>query len=445
MKYCTRCLYPANHPYGLIFDAEGVCSGCRVHEEKDVLDWEARFRRLEAIAHENAKRVAGRGFDCIVPVFGGGDSYFTVHIVKNVLGLNPLLVHYNSQYNTRRGIRNLANLATVFDCDMVTSTLSPALVKHVTRHTLRRHGSIYWQVLAGMLTFPVQVSVKFRIPLIIWGVHPWSDQTGMYSHLDEVEMTERCRKEHGLMGLAAEDLIDEAAGVTRRDVQPWVYPFDNELEAVGVRGLYLSNYVRWDSKAQHEIMIDRYGYEAAPRPRTFNTYEDVHCFHSAGLHDWLKFLRLGYGKVTDHACREIRLRRMRREQGIAEVERYTTVPPPDLPLFLDWAELETTEFEKLVSDRRDERIWARGPDGEWSLRDSVAAHAADAGVEEARLPLLEDACEFRVTPSAEPSVADEEYILMGRGYIDPLNYGAVEPVSPGGGMTPREWRRRDVR
>ncbi|MEZ4752918.1 MAG: hypothetical protein R3A13_01235 [Bdellovibrionota bacterium] len=34
MKYCSRCLYPANHPLGLTFDEQDVCSGCRVHEEK---------------------------------------------------------------------------------------------------------------------------------------------------------------------------------------------------------------------------------------------------------------------------------------------------------------------------------------------------------------------------------------------------------------------------
>ena len=48
-------------------------------------------------------------------------------------------------------------------------------------------------------------------------------------------------------------------------------------------------------------MIRLYGYETAPQERTFNTYEDVHCFHSAGAHDWMKFLKYGYGKVTDQA------------------------------------------------------------------------------------------------------------------------------------------------
>ena len=255
--------------------------------KKNQLNWASRFELLKQLVFENKGSALGASFDC-GPVTGGGDSYFTVHVVKNLLGLNPLLVHYNSHYNTSIGVRNLANLATVFDCDVVSSTLSPTLLKQITRKTLRDFGSIYWQVLAGNLTFPVQVAVKFRIPLIVWGVHPWSDQTGMFSHLDEVEMTERCRKEHGLMGISAEDLVDEDQGIRRADVQPFVYPYDNELETIGVR-IYLSNFIRWDSKAQHEFMIEEFGYETQSQQRTFNTYEDVHCFHSAGLHDYLKF------------------------------------------------------------------------------------------------------------------------------------------------------------
>ena len=440
MIYCKRCLYPANHPYGLILDDHGICSGCRVHEEKDQLDWNARFKLLERIVYANSKRGGHRGFDCIVPITGGGDSYFIVHTVKNVLGMNPLLVHYNPEYNTKVGIRNLANIATVFDCEVVTSTLSPGLLKRVTRHTLRKFGSMYWHVLAGSLTFPVQVAVKFRIPLIVWGVHPWSDQTGMYSHLDEVEMTERCRKEHGLMGIAAEDIVSAADGITRADVQPFVYPYDNELEVVGVRGIYLSNYIRWDSKAQHEKMIETYGYEAARQQRTFNTYEDVHCFHSAGLHDYIKYLKYGYSKVTDHASREIRLRRMSREAGIDMVNQYSEVKPSDLTMFLDWAEMKEKEFMSCVWVRRDPTIWSRQSDDEWQLLDSVRNHRDDLGVDEARLAKREG-CTYRMTASAEPKALETEYLLMGRGHVDKYDYGAIEDQPVDGKLTPRTWRR----
>lgn len=442
MIYCKRCLYPVNHPYGMVLDDHGVCMGCRIHEEKDSLDWGERFRMLERIVHTNAQRMGRKGFDCIVPVTGGGDSYFIVHTVKNVLGMNPLLVNYNAHYNTKVGVRNLANLATVFDCDIVTSTLSPDLLKRITRHTLKKYGSMYWQVLAGYLTFPVQVAVRFRIPLIIWGVQPWSEQTGMFSHLDEVEMTERCRKEHGLMGISAEDIVDSAAGVTRGDVQPFVYPYDSELETVGVRGLYLSNYIRWDAKRQHEAMIDTYGYESSVQQRTFNTYEDVHCFHSAGVHDYIKYLKYGYSKVTDHATREIRLKRMTREEGIAKVLEYSERSPADLPLFLDWAEMSEREFLDCVWNRRDGRIWARDKSGEWVLRDRVDRHINDEGIDAVRLEKKEE-CHYRVTPTAEPQTPDNQYLLMGRGYIDRYNYGAVEDQPPGG-MTPRTWQRKPI-
>jgi N-acetyl sugar amidotransferase len=426
----------------MVFDKQGVCMGCRIHEEKDTLDWAARFRMLEKIVHTNAQRMGRKGFDCIVPVTGGGDSYFIVHTVKNILGMNPLLVNYNSHYNTKVGIRNLANLATVFDCDVVTSTLSPGLLQRITRHTLKKYGSMYWQALAGYLTFPVQVAVRFRIPLIIWGAQPWSEQTGMFSHLDEIEMTHRCRLEHGLMGIAAEELIDREGGISRGDVQPFVYPYDEEIATVGVRGLYLSNYVRWDAKQQHELMIDIYGYESALQQRTFNTYEDVHCFHSAGVHDYIKYLKYGYSKVTDHATREIRLKRMTREEGIAKVQEYTERKPLDLLMFLDWVGMSERDFFDCVDDRRDERIWSRDATGEWTLHDSICNHTCDQDLNAARLEKTSD-CHYRITHSAEPQTRDDEYLLMGRGYIDKFDYGAIDDQPPGG-MTLRTWQREKI-
>ena len=440
MIYCKRCLYPLNHPYGMILDSEGVCSGCRVHEEKDTFDWDKRFKRLEHLVYSNAKAMQGKEFDCIVPVTGGGDCHFIVHTVKNVLGMNPLLVNYNSHYNTKIGIRNLANLGTVFDCDVITSTLSPELLKRITRYTLKQYGSMYWQVLAGNLTFPVQVAVRFRIPFIIWGVHPWSEQTGMFSHLHEVEMTERCRKEHGLFGIAAEDIIDESAGISRADIQPFVYPYDNELELVGVRGIYLSNYIRWDAKAQHEKMIELYGYESATQQRTFNTYEDVHCFHSAGLHDYIKYLKLGYSKVTDHATREIRLKRMTREEGVDMVQRYNEVEPVDLQIFLDWVEMNRDEFRSCVWNRRDPRVWKKLSNGSWTLLDSILNHRDDPGVDNVRLQKVED-CQYRLTSSGEPNSVEDSYLLMGRSYMDKYNYGALEDQPKEGGLTPRAWQK----
>ena len=65
MKYCKRCLYPENHPLNITFDNEGVCSGCRIHEEKDVLDWDLRIEKLKKLV-EPYKKSSRSINNCIV-------------------------------------------------------------------------------------------------------------------------------------------------------------------------------------------------------------------------------------------------------------------------------------------------------------------------------------------------------------------------------------------
>lgn len=72
MRYCSRCLYPTNHPLNITFDQDGVCGGCRVHEEKDRLDWKDRDQKLQKIL-KFYKNKSGQNYDCVVPVSGGRD------------------------------------------------------------------------------------------------------------------------------------------------------------------------------------------------------------------------------------------------------------------------------------------------------------------------------------------------------------------------------------
>jgi N-acetyl sugar amidotransferase len=417
MKYCSRCLYPVSHPLNLVIDDQGVCSGCRIHEEKDILDWEERSGNLRSILNDY-RNTSGSNYDCIIPVSGARDSFFIVHTVKNVYGMNPLLVTYNKQYNTAAGVRNLARLRILFDCDIMTLTVNPEVVKKLTKASLRKLGSIYWHCLAGQTVYPVQVAVKFKIPLIIWGAHQGIDQVGMFSHVDEVEMTRKYRKEHDLMGLEAEDMIDEFDSISEQDIVQYKYPHDKELERVGVRGIYLNNYIRWDTKAQHEDMIRLYQYETAKQSRTFDNYNDVDCFNYSDLHDYLKFIKHGYGKVTDHASREIRLRRMKREEGIALVEKYFRKPMENLDLFLQWIGMSLNGFNYIIDQHRNKDIWERDENWQWKLADYFNFPKVTDTELDVALPLKEKMSEFILTEAAESTDRLNDYILIGRGVND---------------------------
>jgi N-acetyl sugar amidotransferase len=406
--FCKRCLYSSTHPLGLVIDENGICSGCRVHEEKDSLDWAHRWSRLESIVAPYRSKTKAV-YDCIVPVSGAQDSYFMVHLVKNLLGLNPLLVAYNKYWNTPLGVRNLANLRVRFNCDILIQNVNPISVKKITKTTLRRLGSIYWHCIAGQTVFPVQTAVRMKIPLIIWGGHQGTEQTGMFSHEHEVEMTRRYRKDHDLMGFEADDLLSNFDLLSEGDVWQYRYPDDDDLNETGIRGIYLSNFVRWDPKAQHEQMIDLYDYQTSHFSRTFDCYDFVDCYNYMNLHDEIKLLKHGYSKVVDHASREIRHGRVSRETALGLVQKHYRSEAQYVDLFCEWLGVEQRSLQLVLDLHRNQDIWKRGQSGAWVMSQQLPWSGVDSDMDLSTNPSFIENCHL----SRE---FDDGYITIGKGW-----------------------------
>jgi len=410
LKFCKRCLYSTAHPLGLTLDDEGVCSGCRIHEEKDMLDWNDRWAKLKEIVKPYRSKDSN-SYDCIVPVSGAQDSYFIVHMVKERLGLNPLLVTYNKYFNTPLGIKNLANLRIKLNCDILFQNLNPHIVRKITKTTLRQFGSMYWPILAGQTVFPVQTAVRYKVPLIIWGAHQGLEQVGMFSHEHEVEMSRRYRKDHDLMGYEADDLLSIFDTLSEEDIWQYRYPEDDKLNTIGVRGIYLGNYVRWDPKAQHEQMIKLYDYRTANFNRTFDSYDYVDCFNYMGLHDLLKLYKSGYSKVTDHASREIRHGRLSRDDALALVKHYEQQPVKYIEQFCDWLGITPRSLNFMMDQHRNEFFWTKVGPQEWVfnggsvLQDKNTKNISSIAFDK----------DFLATDSLKYNL-DNKYITIGKGW-----------------------------
>ena len=93
MRFCKKCLYPENAKPTIIFDDNGVCSGCNYNNSRkdDDVDWIEREQAFQEILDE-AKDMAkerGNAHDCIIPVSGGKDSHYQVWLLKEKYGMNP--------------------------------------------------------------------------------------------------------------------------------------------------------------------------------------------------------------------------------------------------------------------------------------------------------------------------------------------------------------------
>lgn len=389
MEYCKRCCYPANTKPMILLDDQGICSGCRFMEQRPKIDYKGRQKILkEMLEKYKAQAVKnGSSYDCIIPVSGGKDSHYQTYFMKEVCGMNPLLVTYNHAFNTKIGIRNLNNLVKKLNCDLIRFTSNPESVRKISRYMLKKVGDVTWHYHAGIKTFPIQIAVKYKIPLMIWGEEGFADMMGMFRNEDMLEFSKKVRQEHDMRGFEPDDILNDSDNheITRQDLSPFYYPSEEEIEAVGVRGIYLSNFFEWNSKTQTEKMIKEYGFETAEKKeRTFNLY-DKNDDAANEVHDYLKYLKFGYGRATDDASYEIRMGRMTKEEGVDMVAKYDSVKPASLKTYLKFMDMTEEEFFQSIEKMRDSEIWEKNSDGKWVVKDSIVSHKNESGVEEARI------------------------------------------------------------
>lgn len=355
MQYCTECLFPAVAATPLTFDQHGVCSGCRASRHKKTIDWARRRAMFGELVDEYRNP---DGYDCVLPVSGGKDSYFAAHVARE-FGLRALMVTYHGNNYLPEGERNLMRMKDVFGFDHVIFRPSTDVLRRLNRLGFTITGDMNWHCHAGIFTYPMQVAVRCNIPLVFWGDHGFTEQGGMYSHNDFFEYTAKDRYENALHGFDWFDFIEPSEGLTRKDLQFLIYPSDEQVLDTGLRGIFLSNYFYYDGALHAEIAREHYQWEEAEQEfdRTFRRTSNLDDMHENGVHDYMKFIKFGYGRGTDHANYEIREGRMTRETGMDMVRRYDHVKPRDLRRWLDYTGMDEERFDRIADTFRDRRVW----------------------------------------------------------------------------------------
>lgn len=371
MLYCTRCVYP-RISVNLLIDDDGVCSACRTAEEVEAISdaqW-AHRRGIFVRLLEQARKGREGDYDCVIGVSGGKDSYYQVDVVKS-LGFKPLLVTYHGNNYLPEGQGNLDRMRHVTGCDHVQLGPSVDTLVRLNRLAFQMMGDMNWHAHAGIMMTPMRVAMQWRIPLVVWGEIAW-DISGMYSPDDYAEWSKRMTLEHAMRGFTWKDFVGKD-GLTEQDLTWLKMPSDEEFARTGVRGIYVGNFFKWDPNAHTKLVIDKYGFEPAREPfeRTYRRMSNLDDMHENGLHDYLKFIKFGYGRGSDHASKDIRTGYMSRDEGIEVVRRYDAVKPRrDLGRWLSYVGMTEDEFDATADSFRDKRVWARSADGSW-VKDNI--------------------------------------------------------------------------
>jgi N-acetyl sugar amidotransferase len=338
LRYCARCCMPETQE-GVKFDELGICQACQSSEQKIHINWVEREKTLRDLLNI-AKSKAGNNYDCIVPISGGKDSVYQLHVLVNVYGMKPLAVTFSHNWYSETGWYNLQNALQEFNVDHIMFTPNRDLVNRIANRSLGAIGDACWHCHSGVGAFPLQAAVRFNIPLLIWG-ESIAESSGRATYKDPVHKFDRDYFVKVSAKRQPKEMICET--LTERDLYPFNVPTIEEIERVGVYGIHLGDYLFWDEERQTEFISQEYGWKETEMEGAYKGYKSAECI-MAGVHDFTCYLKRGYGRSTFQACLDVRTGLLSRDEGFQLAKQIDSERPGALDYFLKITKLSESEF-----------------------------------------------------------------------------------------------------
>jgi len=354
---------------GIRFTEEGICHPCRHYEERKNVDWHKRWEELEKLA-DKYRGCNGSYYDCINTVSAGKDSYFQTYILKEKLGMNPLLVMVDNFSWTETGKQNWKNLLKEFGVDAHVMSLNPQVCKKMFRIALEKLGSPTWYFDRAIYAYPLQIAVRLGIPLIIYGENTNYEYGGSLGEKESYSAINQIKNDV-VKPVDWDFWLEADKTLSMKDFNPAIHPSTEEIKKANLESIYLSYFVPWSGYKNMEFA----------RTRGFKTLDDTGEWKREGFleqygqidtvgyltHTWFKFPKYGHQRVTEVASLWIREGRMTRDEAVKLVnEEDYKLDRKMLKDFLDFIEYSEEDFWKVV-DKFANRNIVEKRDGVWRL------------------------------------------------------------------------------
>ncbi len=321
IKYCKNCLNPSTRP-NTFFDKKGFCPVCVYEKNKkeESIDWNKRWDEILEIKKWGQEHTKST-HDCIVTVSGGKDSTRQAFFARDELGMNPLLVCcvYPPEELHDLGAHNISNLIeNGFDC--ITVSLDPIKWKELMKHGFFKFGNFFKSTEMALYAIPVHVAIGYKIPLMFYGENPALTIGEKHGSLDGDALG---IQEGNTIKGGPKSLKHQSS--TLQDYHFYEYPTYENIDFAGIRIIYLGYYIKdWYGKNNADFAIKR-GLKI--RKDTPSNTGDLWGFTGLDeefrlVNQYIKYLKFGFGHVTDQVCEAIHQGMMTRDEAVELVKKY---------------------------------------------------------------------------------------------------------------------------
>ncbi len=322
MRYCKKCLQPDTRP-GIKFDKNGICPACVYSESLNDVDWDERRKELDSIvAFGKANNQSGH--DCIIGVSGGKDSTRQAFYVKEVLKMNPLLVclGYPPEQVTQRGVDNLSNLISHgFDC--ITINPAPQVWRSLIRKGFFEYTNWCKSTELALFSSVPRLAIAYQIPLIWWGENAALQLGDLNVMGKNGSDGNNLRKMNTLGNGDITWLLNK--NIKKNQILQYYYPSEEDMNNANLRITFLGYFWKDWSLVDNgnfsvlkglEIRMEK-PWEIGDNLGITALDEDWVIFNQM-----IKYLKFGFGRITDYVNEDIRNLRITRDEAIELTEKY---------------------------------------------------------------------------------------------------------------------------
>lgn len=366
--YCKRCVMPDSRP-GITFSEDGICSACMAYERRKNIDWADRWNEFESLCNKY-RGINGDEPDCAIAVSGGKDSHFQVHLMKNVMHMNPILFSVEDNFPmTEAGKHNLKNISEEFGCNIISLKPNRAAQKKLMRYMFEKYGKPTWYIDRLIYTYPLIMAKKFNTQLLVYGENVSYEYGGGDA---EETYSARGQLNNGVASGIDEDELIKECGVDVKDLAYTRSPKKEDIEWLDP--IYISYFVQWNSFDNYEF-ARKHGFHDLThewqRTHHIESFDQVDS-RAYLVHPWMKYPKFGHATATDYASRMVRYGLISREEAIELVKKHDhLLDPLCVRDFCEFCGYTETEFWKIVDTFYNENLFQRGHHGNWSLKHPV--------------------------------------------------------------------------
>ncbi len=316
-------------------DVGGICLACLNKNRKKEINWKQRQDWLTEYLHETKN--SNGAYDVAVGVSGGKDS---TTIVKRLIEEHEvpsnriLLIHVCDEFTpSEAGKYNLDNLVKTYNLDLINFRCAPkTFVDETRKNFFEELHPLKWAE-EQLYAKPLEAAKAFSIPTLFMGENS----------AFEYGESEKCELFHPASS-------DELKVIFFGAIWPYS-TIDSLTEAKKIGFKTLDDYTDWQRQGCGDSFsqIDSYGYI---------------------IQLWTKFVKFGFQRVSDMACRFVREGIYTKEQAEQAIRDSDWICDPLAKRdFCRAIDISYQQFDETVDKFANREILVKDVNGNWRRKD----------------------------------------------------------------------------